>query len=187
MSLIELFIIAVGLSMDAFAISICKGLSVEKLNPKHMIITGLWFGGSQIAMPLIGYFLGSGFQDLIESIDHWIAFGLLALIGIEMIREARKPSEALDDDFSPKVMFPLAIADSIDALAAGVSFAVLEVNIIPAVLFIGLTTFSFSAVGVKIGNLFGERYRSISEAVGGVILIAMGTKILLEHLGILVL
>ena len=187
MSLIELFIIAVGLSMDAFAISICKGLSVEKLHPKHMIITGLWFGGSQIAMPLIGYFLGTGFQNLIENIDHWIAFGLLALIGIEMIREARKPSEALDDDFSPKVMFPLAIADSIDALAAGVSFAVLEVNIIPAVLLIGLTTFSFSAVGIKIGNLFGERYRSVSEVVGGVILIAMGTKILLEHLGILVL
>ena len=187
MSLIELFLIAVGLSMDAFAISICKGLSVEKLRPKHMIITGLWFGGSQIAMPLIGYFLGSGFLNLIESIDHWIAFGLLALIGIEMIRESRKPSEALDDDFSPKVMFPLAIADSIDALAAGVSFAVLEVNIIPAVLFIGLTTFSFSAVGVKIGNLFGERYRSVSEVIGGVILIAMGTKILLEHLGILVL
>ena len=184
MSLIELFIIAVGLSMDAFAISICKGLSVSKLSWKHMIITGVWFGGSQIAMPLIGYFLGTGFQDLIESIDHWIAFGLLVLIGIGMIREAFKESEELDDDFSPKVMFPLAIADSIDALAAGVSFAVLEVNIVPAVLFIGATTFSFSAVGVKIGNVFGAKYRSASEVAGGVILIVMGCKILLEHLGI---
>ena len=187
MSLIELFIIAVGLSMDAFAISICKGLSVAKLSWKHMVITGLWFGGSQIAMPLIGYFLGSGFQHLIESVDHWIAFGLLVLIGLGMIREARRPSESLDDDFSPKVMFPLAIADSIDALAAGVSFVVLEVRIIPAVLFIGLTTFSLSAAGVKIGNVFGAKYRSASEVAGGIILIAMGTKILLEHLGILVL
>lgn len=181
----ELFVIAVGLSMDAFAIAICKGLSVGKLEKKHMVITGLWFGGAQALMPLLGFLLGTGFQSWIERIDHWIAFILLGIIGIGMIKESREASKPLNDSFAAKVMFPLAIADSIDALAAGVTFAFLEVSIIPAILLIGVITFALSCVGVWIGNRFGEKYRSKAEFAGGIILILMGTKILLEHLGIL--
>lgn len=185
MELWELFVIAVGLSMDAFAIAICKGLSVEKAEVRHLLITGLWFGGAQALMPLLGYLLGTGFQSLIEQIDHWIAFVLLVLIGVGMIKEAKEQSKPLDASFSAKVMFPLAIADSIDALAAGVTFAFLEVKIIPTIVMIGTTTFVFSAFGVWLGNRFGEKYRSKAELTGGVILIIMGIKILLEHLGIL--
>ena len=181
----ELVLVAVGLSMDAFAIAICKGLSVEKIEKKHLIITGLWFGGAQALMPLVGYLLGTGFQSYIERIDHWITFVLLGIIGLGMIKESREQCKPINASFSAKVMFPLAIADSIDALAAGVTFAFLEVKIIPAILLIGLITFVFSAFGVRLGNRFGEKYRSKAELTGGIILIIMGTKILLEHLGIL--
>ena len=171
--------------MDAFAVSICKGLSVTKINWKHSVIAGLYFGGFQAAMPIIGYLLGSSFKDYIEKFDHWIAFGLLLIIGANMIREAfSKEEDELDGSFSFKSMFPLAIATSIDALAVGVTFAFLNVQIIPAISFIGVITFLLSAAGVKIGNIFGEKYKSKAEFVGGVVLILMGVKILLEHLEI---
>ena len=181
MSIIELFIIAVGLSMDAFAVSVCKGLSVPRAKKSHLIITGLYFGGFQALMPLIGYLLGVNFRHMITSVDHWIAFILLALIGINMIREAREESEELDASFSVKAMLPLAIATSIDALAVGITFAFLHVQIVPAITFIGVTTFILSVIGVKIGNLFGAKYKSYAEIAGGIVLILLGTKILLEH------
>ena len=183
MSYLGLFVIAVGLSMDAFAVSICKGLSVRRLKPRHNLICGLYFGGFQALMPVIGWLLGRQFESLIKSIDHWIAFALLVLIGANMIREAVKNEEEnLNDSFSPKTMLPLAVATSIDALAVGVTFAFLDVSIVPAVSMIGATTFILSAVGVKIGNVFGAKYKSKAELVGGIVLIAMGVKILIEHL-----
>lgn len=185
MKLWELFVIAVGLSMDAFAVSVCKGLSVGKAKKKHMLTTGLYFGGFQALMPLIGYLLGSRFQSMITSIDHWIAFFLLGLIGLNMIRESRGESEALDDSFSVKTMLPLAVATSIDALAVGITFAFLQVQIVPAVCFIGCITFILSAVGIRLGGTFGARYRSRAELIGGLVLILMGFKILFEHTGIL--
>ena len=188
MALWELFLIAVGLSMDAFAVSICKGLSVPKLKGRHMLITGLYFGGFQALMPLIGWLLGIRFQSMIESIDHWIAFVLLALIGGNMIREALSASEDKQNDlFTFKAMLPLAIATSIDALAIGVAFAFLNVQIGWAVAFIGIITFTLSAIGVKIGNLFGAKFEKPAEIVGGIVLILLGLKILLEHLGFLAL
>ena len=186
MSLIELFLIAVGLSMDAFAVSICKGLSVRKAEIKHSLIVGAYFGGFQALMPAIGYVLGRQFESLITSVDHWIAFVLLGIIGGNMIREALKgEQEELDDSFTFRTMLPLAIATSIDALAMGVTFAFLQVQIVPAVLFIGVTTFVLSAIGLKVGNVFGAKYKSRAELFGGVVLVLMGIKILLEHLGIL--
>lgn len=185
MSLWELFIIAVGLSMDACAVSVCKGLSVGRTKISHCVTAGLYFGGFQALMPLIGYLLGVQFQDIIASVDHWIAFVLLALIGAKMIREAMGEEEQLDASFDFKAMLPLAVATSIDALAVGVTFAFLKVQIVPAVSFIGLTTFALSALGVGVGARFGSRFGSKAELAGGVILIAMGAKILLEHLGIL--
>lgn len=186
MSLWELFVIAVGLSMDAFAVSICKGLSVRRLKPKHVLIVGLYFGGFQALMPLLGYFLGKQFQSLITSADHWIAFILLGLIGFNMIREAKNGDEEnLNDSMGVKAMLPLAVATSIDALAVGITFAFLQVQIAPAVSFIGVTTFLLSAAGVKIGNVFGMKYKAKAELFGGIVLILMGLKILLEHLGIL--
>ena len=186
MSLIELFLIAVGLSMDACAVSICKGLSVRKAEPRHSLIVGAYFGGFQALMPAIGYVLGRQFESLITSVDHWIAFVLLGIIGGNMIREALKgEQEELDDSFTFRTMLPLAIATSIDALAMGVTFAFLQVQIVPAVLFIGVTTFVLSAVGLKVGNVFGAKYKSRAELFGGVVLVLMGIKILLEHLGIL--
>ena len=183
MSYLGLFVIAVGLSMDAFAVSICKGLSVRRLKPRHNLICGLYFGGFQALMPVIGWLLGRQFESLIKSIDHWIAFALLVLIGANMIREAVKNEEEnLNDSFSPKTMLPLAVATSIDALAVGVTFAFLDVSIVPAVSMIGATTFILSAVGVKIGNVFGTKYKSKAELVGGIVLVAMGVKILIEHL-----
>lgn len=183
MSYLELFVIAVGLSMDAFAVSICKGLSVRRLKPRHNLICGLYFGGFQALMPVIGWLLGRQFESLIKSIDHWIAFALLVLIGANMIREAVKNEEEnLNDSFSPKTMLPLAVATSIDALAVGVTFAFLDVSIVPAVSMIGATTFILSAVGVKIGNVFGAKYKSKAELAGGIVLVAMGVKILIEHL-----
>ena len=188
MGILELFILAIGLSMDAFAVAICKGVSVQKLEIKHMLIVGAYFGGFQALMPAIGYLLGSQFEHLIVSVDHWIAFFLLLFIGGNMIKESRETDvEDLDDDFGFKTMLLLAIATSIDALAVGVTFAFLRVDIVAAVLFIGCITFICSAIGVKLGNVFGAKYKSKAELAGGVILILIGTKILLEHLGILVL
>lgn len=184
MGLWELFVIAVGLSMDAFAVSICKGLSVRRCTLKHMIICGLYFGVFQGAMPLIGYILGSQFESLVSAIAPYIAFALLAFIGFNMIRESREEEEeeACSDDFSVSAMVPLAIATSIDALAVGVSFAFLQVDIVPAVCFIGVVTFICSLFGVKIGSIFGNKYKSKAELFGGAVLIAMGLKILLSHL-----
>lgn len=186
MGLIELFLIAVGLSMDAFAVSVCKGLAIPKCTFKKAAIVGLWFGGFQALMPAIGYVLGAQFQETIASIDHWIAFVLLALIGGNMIHEALdNDEEEADASLDVKTMFLLAVATSIDALAIGITFAFLKVNIIPAVCFIGIVTFIISFAGVKIGNIFGARYKNKAEIVGGVILILLGLKILLEHLGFL--
>ena len=184
MTLLDLILIAVGLSMDAFAVSICKGLSVSKVRMRHRLSVGLYFGGFQALMPLIGYLLGSQFQQMITSVDHWIAFVLLVIIGINMIREARGNAEEVDASFGVKSMLPLAVATSIDALAVGVTFAFLQVNILAAVSFIGATTFVLSIVGLTVGNLFGARYKSRAEILGGIVLIVMGIKILAEHLGI---
>ncbi|WP_458773845.1 manganese efflux pump MntP [Clostridium neonatale] len=190
MSVVELFILAVGLSMDAFAVAICKGLCMRKVTIKKAGIVGLYFGLFQAGMPMIGYILGSQFSDKISSIDHWIAFILLSLIGISMIKESLEKEEKSEckteeEELSFKNMSILAVATSIDALAVGVTFAFLKVNIIPAVSFIGITTLVLSMIGVKIGNIFGVKYKSKAELVGGIILILMGIKILLEHLGIL--
>lgn len=187
MSLLTLFITAVGLSMDAFAVSICKGLAIKKITLKKACMVGLWFGGFQALMPLLGYMLGSQFKQAVEAIDHWIAFALLVLIGANMIKEAlSKDDEKADDSLSIKTMLLLAVATSIDALAVGITYAFLQVDIVPAVSFIGATTFTLSAVGVKVGNVFGMKYKSRAELAGGTILILIGTKILLEHLGVLV-
>lgn len=196
MSLFSLFVIALGLSMDAFAVSICKGLAMEKVTIKKAAIVGLWFGGFQALMPLLGYLLGSQFEQYITSIDHWIAFVLLGLIGVSMIRESLESRRSADcedgcccDDtnasLDAKTMSLLAVATSIDAMAVGVTFAFLQVDILPAITFIGSITFTCSTAGVKIGNVFGARYKSKAELAGGIILIAMGLKILLEHLGVL--
>jgi putative Mn2+ efflux pump MntP len=191
MGIFELFILAVGLSMDAFAVAICKGLSLKKVCPRHMVIVGLWFGGFQALMPLIGYLVGAQFRESITAFDHWIAFVLLALIGGNMIREAFSKEEECDEcsntdnSLHIRSMFPMAVATSIDALAVGVSFAFLKVEIVPAISFIGVITFLLSGLGVKIGSLFGLRFKSKAELAGGIILILIGLKILLEHLGIL--
>ena len=186
MSLIELFILAVGLSMDAMAVAVCKGLSVRKLKVGHAVITGLYFGGFQALMPLIGYFLGSQFREYIVSVDHWIAFVLLTLLGANMIRESFGEAEEVDASFCPRAMLPMAVATSIDALAVGVTFAFLpNTNIWAAVSFIGVITFALSMVGVWIGHLFGAKFKSKAALVGGIVLIGMGLKILLEHLGVL--
>lgn len=185
MSILDLFILAVGLSMDAFAVSVCKGLSLGKIKPKHMCIAGAWFGGFQALMPLIGYFLGSFFAEMIEKYDHWVAFVLLAIIGGNMIKESFGKDEKVDSSMDVKSMLLLAIATSIDALAVGVTFAFLQVQIVPAVSFIGVITLIFSAVGVKIGSLFGTKYKSKAELFGGIVLVLIGIKILLEGIGVL--
>ena len=186
MSLLTLFITAVGLSMDAFAVSVCKGLAMKKLSWKKAVIIGLWFGGFQALMPTLGYLLGTRFEGYVNAIDHWIAFILLALIGTNMIREALSPDKGeTDDSTDPKTMLLLAVATSIDALAVGVTYAFLQVRILPAVSFIGVFTLTLSVIGVKIGNLFGLKYKAKAEIFGGIILILMGLKILLEHLGLL--
>ena len=185
MNLWELFIIAVGLSMDAFAVSICKGLSVGRVAPRHALTCGVWFGGFQALMPLLGFILGAQFARFISGFDHWVVFGLLAFIGVGMIRESREQACPADKGFSPKEMLPLAVATSIDALAAGVSLALLDVKILWAVSFIGVTTFCLSAVGVWAGHRFGARYKGGAELAGGVVLILIGVKVLLEHLGLL--
>lgn len=186
MSLWELFAIAVGLSMDAFAVAICKGLSVREMKIKHALICGAWFGAFQALMPLLGYLLGTQFEKYITLYDHWIAFLFLLLIGGNMIRESlSKDNDEIDSSFGIKAMLPLAVATSIDALAMGVAFASLDAPIIPAVSFIGCVTFALSAVGVKIGNVFGTKYKAPAEFVGGAVLVLMGVKVLLEHLGVI--
>ena len=186
MGLAELVLLAVGLSMDAFAVSICKGLGMKKINLKVAVVLGLFFGGFQAGMPVIGWALGSQFMSIIGPIDHWIAFVLLGIIGSSMIRESREDEEEeVSASFDVKTMLALAVATSIDALAVGVTFAFLHVNIVWAVTFIGCMTFVLSAIGVKAGNVFGMKYKSRAELAGGVILILMGIKILLEHLGFL--
>ena len=192
MSFVEILLIGIGLSMDAFSVSICKGLTTKKFSWKMAMICGLWFGFFQALMPLIGYFLGAQFEQYITAVDHWIAFGLLFLIGANMIRESllgkesdRQPSLRAEHSLSFKTMLLLAIATSIDALAVGVSFACIQVKIWSSVLIIGVTTFLFSVLGVKIGNVFGSRFEKGAGILGGIILILIGTKILLEHLGIL--
>lgn len=184
MSLVEVFIIGVGLSMDAFAVSICKGLSFKEMSWKKALIPGVYFGVFQALMPLLGYLLGSSFRSAIEAYDHWIAFVLLAAIGVGMLKEA-KGDVGADPALTPKAMVPLAVATSIDALAVGVSLGVLRTNILIAVAIIGITTFILSTLGFKVGNMFGSKYRGISTVAGGVILIAIGFKILSEHLGII--
>ena len=185
MSLWELFVIAAGLAMDAFAASICKGLSTQKVSLRHAACAGLWFGGFQALMPLLGWLLGIQFQSSIERFDHWIAFVLLAFLGINMIRGAGDEEECCNCSFAWRAMLPMAVATSIDALAVGVTFAFLKVDILPAVAFIGVITFLLSALGVRLGSFFGTKYRSAAQIFGGVILLLMGAKILLEHLGIL--
>lgn len=188
MKLGELILLAIGLSMDAFAVSICKGLASKKAGLREMGCCGIWFGGFQALMPLIGFFLGTLFAAAIEAFDHWIAFALLALIGVNMLREAFSAEEESEGngDFGFKTMFVMAIATSIDALAVGVSMALAgNVNIWIAITLIGAITFCTSAAGVKIGNIFGDRFEKKAEVAGGIILILLGVKILLEHLGVL--
>lgn len=187
MGLIELFILAIGLSMDAFAVSVCKGLATKKASVKHMVTAGLWFGGFQALMPLIGYFLGTAFEKYVTAVDHWIAFILLGAIGINMIKEAISgESEAANDDFSFKTMLVMAIATSIDALAAGIALAMGlngdNAKAYLAVLFIGVTTFILSGIGIKLGNICGAKWKSKAEFLGGAILVILGVKILIEHL-----
>ena len=187
MGIWELFLTAIGLSMDAFAVSVCKGLSVGKATKKQMALTGTWFGGFQALMPLLGYFIGLSFSSYITSFDHWIAFALLARIGLNMIKESFSKEESCEDaSFAVKVMLVMAIATSIDALAVGITFALLpDVNIWAAIAFIGVITFVLSALGVKFGAFFGAKYKKGAERLGGAVLILMGTKILLEHLGLI--
>lgn len=186
MSIWELFVIAVGLSMDAFAVSVCKGLSAGRVRLGHALTAGIWFGGFQALMPFLGWLLGSRFQSFISSVDHWIAFLLLGLIGLNMVRESRsQEEEEVGASFAPKAMLPLAVATSIDALTVGITFAFLRVEIYWAITLIGVTTFLLSAIGVKAGGIVGERGKSRAELAGGLVLILMGCKILVEHLGLI--
>lgn len=192
MGIFELLLLAVGVSMDAFAVSICKGLAMQRATLRGCMTCGVWFGGFQAMMPVIGFFLGALFAEAIHAIDHWVAFVLLAIIGVNMLKEAAEKEECCcccdehNADLSVKTMFLLAVATSIDALAVGISLAMAgNVNIWTAALFIGLCTCGFSAAGVKIGNVFGARYKKKAELAGGAILILIGLRILLEHLGVL--
>lgn len=185
MTLFDLILIAISLSMDAFAVSICKGLSVHKVNFRHALTCGLWFGGFQALMPALGYFLGDRFSSLLTKFGPWIAFILLVIIGANMVKESFGEEDSVDDDYSPKAMLPLAVATSIDAFAVGVSFAAMQVQILPAVALIGCITCLLSGIGVKVGALFGDKYRAPAERVGGIVLILIGLKTLLSGLGIL--
>lgn len=186
MSFVEIFIIAIALGMDSFAVAICKGLSMKKMNWKKAITIGLYFGGFQALMPLVGYGLGYNFNHIVTSIDHWLAFILLGAIGINMIKEAiNKESENWNDDVDFKTMLILAVATSIDALAIGITFAFLKVDLILSIIIIGIVAFLLSVIGVKIGNRFGNKYEKKAELIGGIILILIGIKILLEHLEII--
>lgn len=181
----EIIAIAVGVSMDAFAAAVCKGLSVQKLKYRYMLCAGLWFGIFQALMPTAGYLLGIRFQKHIEAFDHWAAFFLLALIGVNMILESQKEEKPQSSSFSPIAMLPLAVSTSVDALAIGVTFAITDIPIAVAAATVGVTTFFLSSLGVWLGNLFGAKQKTRAELFGGVILIFMGAKILLEHLGLL--
>lgn len=185
----EIILIGVGLSADAFSVAVCKGLNMRKLNLKHGYIIALFFGVFQAIMPLIGYLLGTGFSSYIEAVDHWIAFALLAFIGgkmaVEAIRDKGDSEEEKSDALDLGELTVMAVATSIDALAVGITFAFLDVNIIPAVVIIGVTTFALSLAGVLIGNRFGAKYKNKAELAGGIILILIGLKILLEHLGVI--
>ncbi len=183
MSILEIIVLAIALAADAFAVSICKGLAQKDVHPKHMLICGVYFGGFQALMPLIGYFLGSSFYKYISSVDHWIAFAMLAVIGVMMIISSREEKRE-SASFKPSSMFPLAVATSIDALAVGISLSMMQANIWLSVAIIGAVTFLTSAAGVRIGSIFGTRFKSKAEIAGGVLLIALGIKILLEHLGV---
>lgn len=186
MNIFELFLLATGLAMDAFAVSVCKGLAMKNISLKKIITVGLWFGGFQALMPLTGYFLGSSFEKYISDFDHWTAFIFLLFIGINMIRESFSKDNEVDSSLGFKIMTAMAIATSIDALAVGITFALLpDINIIFAVSFIGIITFILSGFGVKLGNCAGTKYKSKAEICGGIILILTGTKILLEHLRII--
>ncbi len=186
MNTIDLILLSVALAMDAFAVALCKGLAIRDLNLKKCLTVGLWFGAFQGGMPLIGFLLGVNFSEYIQAYDHWIAFVLLGLIGGNMIKEAFSNEEDKEDDsLNFKSMIVLSIATSIDALAVGVTFAFLQVNIVIAVLSIGIITFTLSAIGVKLGSIFGYKFKSKAEIFGGVVLIIIGTKILLEHLNII--
>lgn len=188
MGILELILISIGLAMDAFAVAVCKGLSMKKMEWKKAVIVAFYFGGFQALMPAIGFFLGVSFEELVTKVDHWIAFILLGIIGINMIKEAfDKEKETINDSIDIKTMTILAIATSIDALAVGITFAFLKVDLLIAVTLIGVITFALSLIGVKIGNKFGDKYERKAELIGGIILILMGLKILLEHLGIIVL
>lgn len=187
MGFLELLFLAVGLSMDAFAVAVCKGLSLRKISGKHLLLVGAWFGGFQMLMPIIGYFLGSTFERYITEWDHWVAFALLVFIGGNMIHESFSKEEPVDASLSFRSMLPMAIATSIDALAVGITFAFLMDSVgemMLSVLLIGVVTFTLSAVGVKVGSVFGAKYRSGAQLAGGVILVLLGLKILLEHLGV---
>lgn len=185
MTLFDLILIAISLSMDAFAVSICKGLSVHKVSFAHAMTCGLWFGGFQFLMPTLGFFLGDRFAVVLTNFGPWVAFVLLAIIGVNMMRESFGGDEKLDDDYSAKTMLPLAVATSIDALAVGITFAFLQVNMYIALPLIGGVTFLLSFAGVKLGHAFGAKYKSKAECLGGLVLILIGLKILLEHLGFL--
>lgn len=185
MTLFDLILIAISLSMDAFAVSICKGLSVRKVSFRHTLICGVWFGGFQGLMPALGYFLGDRFSTLLTRFGPWVAFFLLAIIGANMVKESFGEDESLDDDYSPKAMLPLAVATSIDAFAVGVGFAAVQVQILPAVTLIGCITCVLSGIGVKVGAIFGDKYRAPAERLGGIVLILIGLKTLLSGLGIL--
>lgn len=184
MTLFDLILIAISLSMDAFTVSICKGLSVRKVSFRHALTCGVWFGGFQALMPALGYFLGDRFSFLLTRFGPWIAFILLAIIGANMFKESFGEEESLNDDYSPKAMLPLAVATSIDAFAVGVSFAAMQVEIVSAVLLIGCITCVLSGLGVKVGAIFGDKYRAPAERVGGIVLILIGLKTLLSGLGI---
>lgn len=185
MTLFDLILIAISLSMDAFAVSICKGLSVRKVSFRHALICGVWFGGFQGLMPALGYFLGDRFSTLLTRFGPWVAFILLTIIGANMVKESFGEDESLDDDYSPKAMLPLAVATSIDAFAVGVGLAAVQVQILPAVTLIGCITCVLSGIGVKVGAIFGDKYRAPAERLGGIVLILIGLKTLLSGLGIL--
>ena len=188
MEIFELILLSIGLGMDAFAVSVCKGISMKKMNWKKASLIGLYFGGFQAVMPILGYFFGTSFESFITNIDHWIAFILLVIIGAKMIQEAfqkDKDEDEYNEDISVKTMLILSIATSIDALAVGITFAFLKVDLVLAFSLIGIITFILSVLGTKIGNRFGDKYKSKAELIGGIILILIGLKILLEHLGII--
>ena len=186
MSFVELLLIAVGLSMDAFAVAVCRGLEMRRIDYRQALLIALFFGGFQALMPAVGYLLGAGFEHYISAFDHWIAFLLLAFIGGKMIWEAvRGGEEEQPQELDLKMLLMMAVATSIDALAVGITFAFLRMDILPSALTIGLTTFILSLIGVLVGNRFGARYKQKAEIVGGVVLVLIGVKILLEHLGVI--